>query len=72
VLLTATTLGLATCPLGQPREIGATTRVLRDEVLEVTLSPQLVLRVGWAPVGPPLPATPRRSFADIATIQQDT
>jgi hypothetical protein len=46
--------------------------VLRDEVLEVTLSPQLVLRVGWAPVGPPLPATPRRSFADIATIQQDT
>jgi nitroreductase len=68
VLLAATTLGLATCPLSQPLEIGTTRRMLRDEVLAGTLSPQLVLRVGWAPVGPSLPATPRRSVADIATI----
>lgn len=71
VLLTATTLGLATCPLSQPLEIGATRRILRDDVLEGTLSPQIVLRIGWPPVGPGLPATPRRSFADIATIEQD-
>jgi hypothetical protein len=71
VLLTATALGLATCPLSQPLEIGATRRTLRDDVLEGTLSPQIVLRIGWPPVGPPLPATPRRSFADIATIEKD-
>jgi hypothetical protein len=71
VLLTATTLGLATCPLSQPLEIGATRRTVRDDVLEATLSPQLVLRIGWPPIGPPLPATPRRSFADIATVAQD-
>jgi nitroreductase len=71
VLLTATTLGLATCPLSQPLEIGTTRRMLRDDVLNGTLSPQLVLRVGWAPVGPSLPATPRRSVADTATVQQE-
>jgi hypothetical protein len=71
VLLTATTLGLATCPLSQPLEIGATRRTLRDDVLSGTLCPQIVLRLGWAPVGPPLPATPRRSFADTATVERD-
>ena len=71
VLLTATTLGLATCPLSQPLEIGTTRRMLRDNVLDGTLSPQLVLRVGRAPVGPSLPATPRRSFTDTATVQQE-
>jgi hypothetical protein len=60
VLLHATELGLATCPLSQPLEIGSTRRVLRDRVLGGTLSPQIVIRVGWAPSGPPLPATPRR------------
>jgi nitroreductase len=71
VLLTATTLGLATCPLSQPLEIGSTRRMLRDDVLSGTLSPQIVLRLGWPPIGPPLPATPRRSFADIAAVEQD-
>jgi nitroreductase len=69
VLLTATMLGLASCPLSQPLEIGSTRRLLRDEVLGDTLSPQLVLRLGWPPAGPSLPATPRRSFADIATVE---
>jgi len=71
VLLTATTIGLATCPLSQALEIGTTRRMLRDNVLDGTLSPQLVLRVGRAPVGPSLPATPRRSFTDTATVQQE-
>jgi nitroreductase len=69
VMLSATTLGLATCPLSQPLEIGTTRRVLRDDVLEGTLSPQLVLRLGWPPAGSSLPATPRRPFADIATVE---
>ena len=68
---TATTLGLASCPLSQPLEIGATRRTLRDDVLSGTLCPQIVLRLGWPPVGPPPPATPRRSFVDIASGEED-
>ena len=68
VLLRATTLGLASCPLSQPLEVGPTRRTLRDDVLDGTLSPQLVLRLGW-PTGPSLPATPRRSVAD--TIMEE-
>jgi hypothetical protein len=64
VLLHAAVVGLATCPLSQPLEVGRTRAVVRDHVLDATLSPQLVLRVGWAPPGPPLPATPRRPVED--------
>jgi len=64
VLLEATALGLASCPLSQPLEIGSTKQVLRDRVLDGTLSPQLVLRLGWPPVGPPLPVTPRRAYQE--------
>ncbi|WP_300007551.1 NAD(P)H nitroreductase [Pseudonocardia sp.] len=64
VLLHATQLGLASCPLSQPFEVASTRATLREEVLGGTLSPQLVLRVGWAPAGPPLPPTPRRALDD--------
>jgi hypothetical protein len=64
VLLHATLLGLATSPLSQPLEVGTTRAVVRDQVLGGTLCPQLVLRVGWAPPGPQLPATPRRPVDD--------
>jgi nitroreductase len=64
VLLHATVLGLATCPLSQPLEVGETRTVIRDRVLGGTLSPQLVLRVGWAPTGDPLRRTPRRPVDD--------
>jgi nitroreductase len=60
VLLHATELGLATCPLSQPLEVGWTRAKIRDELLGGTLLPQLVLRVGWAPPGRALPPTPRR------------
>jgi len=39
-------------------EIEETRTALRDEVLQGTLSPQLLVRIGWAPPQP-LPATPR-------------
>jgi hypothetical protein len=71
VLLTATTLGLASCPLSQPLEVSSARITLRDDVLGGTLSPQLVLRLGWAPAGPSLPATPRRSFAHTVTVEHD-
>ena len=58
VVLHATRAGLATCPLSEVLEIEETRSVLRDEVLLGTLSPQLLVRIGWAPPQP-LPATPR-------------
>lgn len=64
VLLLATELGLATCPLSQPLEVGSTRRCLRDDVLGGSVVPQLVLRVGWAPTGEGPPATPRRPVED--------
>ncbi|QYN39314.1 NAD(P)H nitroreductase [Pseudonocardia sp. DSM 110487] len=65
VLLHATELGLATCPLSRPLEVGTSRRTVRDEVLEGTAAPQLVLRVGWAPLGSPVRPTPRRPIDDM-------
>jgi hypothetical protein len=59
VALHATVAGLASCPLSEVLEVDAARAVLRDDVLRGTLSPQLVLRLGFAPAGH-LPATPRR------------
>jgi len=65
VLLYATEVGLATCPLSQPLEVGTSRLVLQDDVLDGAVCPQLVLRLGWPPVGPPLPPTPRRPIDDM-------
>ncbi|MGI5129978.1 Acg family FMN-binding oxidoreductase [Pseudonocardia sp. CA-107938] len=64
MLLHATDLGLATCPLTQPLEVESTRRALRDDLLGGHLAPQAILRVGWAP-HEPLPPTPRRPLADV-------
>lgn len=66
VLLAATDFQLATCPLSQPLEIGTTRAFLRDRVLDGTAFPQMVLRIGWAPVNnEPLPAAPRRALDEV-------
>ena len=66
VLLAATDLHLATCLLTQPLEIDTTRVTLRDGVLDGAASPQMVLRLGWAPVGSnPLPATLRRPLDEV-------
>ncbi|WP_459723280.1 Acg family FMN-binding oxidoreductase [Actinophytocola sp. KF-1] len=65
VLLAATDLGLATCPLSQPLEVPATRAAIRDQVLDAAAHPQLILRVGWAPTSaPPLPRSPVRRTED--------
>lgn len=64
VLLQATRHGLASCPLSQPLEIGATRDVLRDRVLGGTLSPQIVIRLGW-PQEDALPPTPRLPVEEL-------
>jgi nitroreductase len=66
VLLTATALGLANCPITEPLEI----KEIRDEVGADVFGgsgyPQMLLRIGWAPTNAePLPATPRRPLSDV-------
>lgn len=65
VLLTATALGLASCPVTEPLEIAETRAAVRRDVFGTSGYPQMLLRVGWAPINAdPLPATPRRFLDD--------
>jgi hypothetical protein len=64
-LLTATDLGMATCPLSQPLEVDHTRADIRDQVLDNAAYPHLILRTGWAPTSaPPLPQSPVRRTED--------
>ncbi|MEB3032236.1 Acg family FMN-binding oxidoreductase [[Mycobacterium] nativiensis] len=66
VLLTATALGLASCPVTEPLEIADSRRAVRRDVFGTSGYPQMLLRVGWAPINAdPLPATPRRHVDDV-------
>jgi len=66
VLLSATALGLATCPVTEPLEIADTRAAVRSDVFGDTGHPQMMLRVGWAGAqAAPLPPTPRRPLSDV-------
>ena len=65
VLLQATQQGLASCAVSQALENRATRRAVQESVLDGTLCPQIVLRLGWAPANAPVPPTPRRPLAEI-------
>ncbi len=66
VLLTATSLGLASCPVTEPLEIAETRELVRSEIFGDGNYPAMLLRVGWAPINAdPLPATPRRALSDF-------
>lgn len=68
VLLTATALGLASCPITEPLEITEARDYLREDVFGMDAFPQMLIRIGWAPVNArALPATPRRPLAEVAT-----
>ena len=61
VLLAATRIGLATDPISQPLEVAATRDELRARCLRAAAEPQIVLRLGWAPISAePVPPTGRR------------
>jgi nitroreductase len=65
-LLTSTICGLASCPVTEPLEIDETRNALRSEVFGDEAHPQMMIRIGWAPVGAdPLPATPRRPINEV-------
>lgn len=66
VLLWATEFGLATCPLSQVLDVPETRALVGDKVLDGFGYPQIVLRVGWAPVeNHELPPTPRRDLDEV-------
>ncbi|TQR85706.1 NAD(P)H nitroreductase [Mycobacterium hodleri] len=68
VLLTATALGLASCPITEPLEVAATRDAIRMDAFGDEQFPQMLLKVGWAPVNAdPLPSTPRRSLDEVVT-----
>ncbi|MGV0992166.1 MAG: Acg family FMN-binding oxidoreductase [Mycobacterium sp.] len=66
VLLSATAIGLATCPVTEPLEIAETRKTVCDDVFGASGYPQMMVRIGWAPVNAdPLPATPRRPLSEV-------
>ncbi|NUR09577.1 MAG: NAD(P)H nitroreductase, partial [Nocardioidaceae bacterium] len=68
VWLRATSDDLAVVPLSQALEVDETREALQTEVLDDLAQAQIVLRVGWQPLGrADLPATPRRDLADVRT-----
>jgi nitroreductase len=72
VLLSATAMGLATCPVTEPLEIDETRAAVRADVFGTSGHPQMMLRVGWAAVNAdPLPATPRRPLPEVADWLND-
>ncbi len=73
VLLTATAMGLASCPVTEPLEIEETRAAVRADVFGNRSYPQMLFRVGWAPINAdPLPATPRRALADTVEWLADS
>ena len=65
VLLAATHVGLATDPISQPLEVAGTRADLQNAVLGGSAAPQVLLRLGWAPMSTvPVPRTGRRPLAD--------
>jgi len=72
VLLSATAMGLASCPVTEPLEIPKTREAVRADVFGTSGYPQMLLRVGWAPVNAEaLPATPRRPLPEVADWSPD-
>ncbi|MUL47127.1 NAD(P)H nitroreductase [Mycobacterium sp. CBMA293] len=72
VLLTATAQGLATCPVTEALENPQCRATVRTDVFGDELFPQMLIRVGWAPLNAdPLPATPRRPLTDVVSWLDD-
>lgn len=72
VLLTATSLGLVSCPVTEPLETPGTRAAVQADIFGDSNYPQMLLRVGWAPINAdPLPATPRRDLADFVEWMGD-
>ncbi|WP_445160076.1 Acg family FMN-binding oxidoreductase [Mycobacterium sp. Dal123C01] len=66
VLLTATSMGLANCPVTEPLEVTETRESVHADIFGGSHYPQMLLRIGWAAINAdPLPATPRRDLTEV-------
>ncbi|HVK21661.1 MAG TPA: NAD(P)H nitroreductase [Actinokineospora sp.] len=66
VLLAATGVRMACCPLTQPLEVSAARELVHESVLDGAMVPQMVVRVGWPrPSSAALPSTPRRPVDEM-------
>jgi nitroreductase len=66
-LLSATALGLASCPVAEPLETAEARDAMHANLFSIVGFPQMVLRIGWPPVdADPLPSPPRRPLADVS------
>ena len=66
LVLTAAALALASCPITEPLEVPATRAAVRTDVFGAEGYPQMLLRIGWAPVNAdPLPSPPRRDLSEV-------
>ena len=72
VLLSATAMGLASCPVTEPLEVPRTREAMRTDVFGNSGYLQMLVRFGWAPVNAdPLPVTPRRPLPEVADWLND-
>lgn len=72
VLLTATSMGLVGCPVTEPLELADTRAAVRSNIFGDRDFPQMLLRVGWAPINAdPLPPTPRRELSEFVEWMAD-
>ena len=72
VLLSATAMGLASCPVSEPLERPDTREAVRTDVFGGSGFPQMIVRMGWAAVNAdPLPASPRRPLPEVANWLND-
>ncbi|HKP39553.1 NAD(P)H nitroreductase [Mycobacterium sp.] len=67
VLLSATALGLASCPVAEPLETSEARDTVQANLFSIVGFPQMLLRIGWPPVdADSLPSPPRRPLTDVA------
>ena len=68
ILLRATAHGLASCALTEPLAVPETREAIQRAVFGDLATPQVLIRVGWAPAhADPLPPTRRRPVAEMVT-----
>jgi nitroreductase len=69
LMIEADLLGLATCALSQAVDLLAF-RARLQTIMGWGDYPQMMLRIGYPPAGDAPPPTPRRSVADVLTVEQ--
>lgn len=68
VLLSATALGFATCPITEPLEIAEIRDEVRADIFGTDGFPQMLFRIGWPAVNATqLPSTPRRPLSEVVS-----